>query len=180
MGRMVDQTGLNERLQQHTRRSGMLIGVSMAIAMALAVGAFTWIFFRIDPLLSDFTGRAGLPSGSPIAGLATRAGATSSRAAAGTPQGPAQLPTATALTLASPSTTRATFAATHIADDDGQPVPLRAGPSAASARIALLPAGTRLKFLDEEEQVGDVTWWKFQTERGDVGWLHRDDTRPSP
>ncbi len=180
MGRMVDQTGLNERLQQHTRRSGMLIGVSMAVAMALAVGAFIWIFFQIDPLLSDFTGRAGVPSGSPIAGIATRAGATPSRTATGTPRGPAQPPTPTALSQPSPTPTPPTFAATHSVADTGQPVYLRAGPSAGAAQLALLPPGTGLIYFGEEERVGDVTWWKFQTERGDIGWVRSVDTRPNP
>lgn len=180
MGRMVDQTGLNERLRQHTRRSGMLIGVSMAVAMALAVGAFIWIFFRLDPLLSDFTGRPSMPSGSPIAGIATRAGATPSRTATGTPRGPAQLPTPTALSEPSPTPTPPTFAATHLVTDTGQPVNLRAGPSATAARLTVLPPGTRLTYLGEEERVDDVTWWKFQTERGDIGWVRSIDTRPNP
>src|SRR3954470_12798249 len=37
MGRMVDQTGLSERLQQHTRRSGMMVGISMATVVVLLV-----------------------------------------------------------------------------------------------------------------------------------------------
>ena len=61
MGRMVDQTGLNERLQQHSQRSGMMIGVSMAVVVTLLIGSFTWLFFRLDPFFSDFAGRAGVP-----------------------------------------------------------------------------------------------------------------------
>lgn len=178
MGRIIDQTGLNERLRQHSRHSGMLVGVSMLIAMALAIGAFIWIFFWIDPLLADFTGRTGVPQATPVAVRATRAGRTPSAAAANAQVTP-QVPTPTALALPSPTTTPA-FVATHVIVDYGQAVNLRAGPTATSGRIALLPPGTRLKALNEEERVGDVVWLKFQTERGDVGWIRTVDVTRLP
>lgn len=185
MGRMVEQTGLRERLRQHSRHSGMLVGVSMAVVIALTIGAFVWIFFRLDPYLTDVTGRAGAQRASPIARVAPPSRVAASPAGAGTPAPQVvvpptllpQAPTPTALSLPSPTPT-AGFAATHEVADYGQRVNLRAGPTVTSSRIALLAPGTKLKFLNEETQAGDVTWMKFQTERGDVGWMRDIDVRP--
>ena len=200
MSRVVDRTGLNERLRQHSRQSGMLVGVSMACAIALTIGAFVWIFFRIDPYLTDFTGRTGAVHASPVAALGgsvpTRPAASPTGArgavtptappvatATATPPGPTPAaalppaPTPTALAAPSPTATPG-FVATHQVVEFGERVNLRAGPTASSGRIQLLPPGTKLKFLNEQEQSGDVLWMKFQTERGDVGWIRNLDVRP--
>ena len=186
MGRMVEQTGLDERLRQHARHSGMLIGVSMALVIALTIGAFVWIFFRIDPLLSDFTGRTGAAKASPVAVIAaspaprvaTRPAGPSPVGAAASPgAGQPAVPTPTALAGPSPTATPG-FVPTHEVADFGERVNLRSGPTASSGRIALLSPGTKLKFLNEQEPSGDVLWMKFQTERGDVGWVRLIDVRP--
>lgn len=185
MRRVVDQTGLAERLRQHSRHSGMMIGLSMALVIMLAVSAFIWIFFRIDPWLSDVTGQTGASRASPFVRIATpsRTAGTPGRPAqspeapqASTPA-PVQPPTPTALAIASPAATPG-FAATHQVADFGERVNLRSGPTASSARIALLTPGTKLKFLNVQEQVGDVVWLKFETERGDVGWIRGIDVLP--
>ncbi|HEX5502641.1 MAG TPA: SH3 domain-containing protein [Thermomicrobiales bacterium] len=194
MGRVVDQTGLNERLRQHARQSGMMIGVSMALAIALSLGAFVWIFFRLDPYLTDFTGGEGGPRAalaSPVAALvaspaaggptATRPGrarAAASPATAASPVAVGPPPTPTALAAAASPTATPPFVATHIVADFGEQVNLRAGPSSSSGRLALVAPGTKLRYLGESQQVGDVLWMKFQTERGDIGWIRDLDVRP--
>ena len=205
MSRVVDRTGLNERLRQHSRQSGMLVGISMAGVIALTIGAFVWIFFRIDPYLTDFTGRTGAVRASPVAALGgsvtARPGASPAGARGGlTPTAPPPAaatatpppapppppaavptllpaPTPTALAAPSPTATPG-FVATHQVVEFGERVNLRAGPTASSGRIQLLPPGSKLKFLNEQEQSGDVLWMKFQTERGDVGWIRNLDVRP--
>lgn len=179
MGRMVDQTGLNERLQQHSQRSGMMIGVSMATVVILLIGSFSWLFFRLDPFFSDFAGRTG------IARSTVEPARVAASPRAGTPEGTLSLtalpvpPTPTALTLtAVPGAATPQFQATHQITDFGQQVNLRAGPSTAAARLALLPPGTRLRYLDEQEQVGDVIWMRFQLERGEIGWIRQLDVTP--
>jgi hypothetical protein len=179
MGRMVDQTGLNERLQQHTQRSGMMIGVSMAVVVLLLIASFTWIFFRLDPFFSDFAGRAGIARSTvePARVIASPRGATPESAVNLTPL-PVP-PTPTALSVV-PSNSPATpvFQATHVITDFGQQVNFRAGPSTTSARIALLPPGTRLHYLNEQQQVGDVLWMHFQLELGENGWIRQIDVTP--
>lgn len=181
MPRMVDQTGLNERLDQHTRRSGMLVGISMALVVALLIGSFTWLFFRLDPFFTDFAGRSGVERASPPAARAalnTRT-ATARSGAAATPKESTfpQPPTPTALAAATPRVAATPgFVATHAIADFGLQVNLRAGPSTASARVGLLAPGTRLQFLNEEERAGETVWMRFQTERGDTGWVRQIDT----
>lgn len=179
MRRMVDQTGLNERLDQHSRRSGMLVGVSMALVVALLIGTFTWLFFRLDPLFTDFAGRTGVERASPVSARGAVSTRTSTARAAATPPAEStfpQLPTPTALAAATPRTAATpSFTPTHAIADFGQQVNLRAGPSAASARVALVAPGTRLQFLNEEERAGETVWMRFQTERGDTGWVRQID-----
>lgn len=178
MRRMVDQTGLNERLDQHSRRSGMLVGVSMAIVVALLIGSFTWLFFRLDPLFTDFAGRTGVERASPVVARVVNTRTATARAGAVTPAESTfpQLPTPTALAPATPvAAATPGFAPSHAIADFGQQVNLRAGPSAASARVALLAPGSRLQFLNEEERAGETVWMRFQTERGDTGWVRQID-----
>ena len=179
MGRMVDQTGLNERLQQHSQRSGMMVGVSMAVVVVLLIGAFTWIFFRLDPFFSDFAGRAGIAR-STVEPARVAASPRSGTPGSGTDLTPLPLPpTPTALVL-TPIGVAATpvFQATHSITDFGQQVNFRAGPSTASTRVALLPPGTRLRYLNEQEQTGEVIWMRFSLEQGEIGWIRQIDVTP--
>jgi hypothetical protein len=178
MGRMVDQTGLSERLQQHTRRSGMMVGVSMGIVVVILVASFTWLFFRLDPFFSDFAGRSGVARSSPEVArviASARASVTAARTSPVADNGLPLPPSPTALAGPRASAT-AGFAATHLVANFGQQVNLRAGPSTAASRVALVTPGTRLMYLNEEQQVGDTLWMRFQTERGDTGWIRQLDT----
>src|SRR5688500_772923 len=52
----MSDPGLSNRLRQHSRRSGLAVGLSMAAAIAICILSSAWIFGRIEPLVSDFTG----------------------------------------------------------------------------------------------------------------------------
>lgn len=184
MSRIVDRTGLNERLRQNNRRSGMMVGVSMALVVGLLIVSFTWFFFRLDPFFSDFAGRSGVAYASPVVRIvispraATPSVASASSASTGTPQ----IPTPTALSASATPRVAATpgFTVTHRVADFGQQVNLRAGPSAGSARVALVAPNSRLQFLNERDQAGELIWMRFQTERGDVGWIRQIDVVAVP
>ena len=191
MSRIVDRTGLNERLKQNNRRSGMMVGVSMALVVGLLIASFTWLFFRLDPFFSDFAGRSGVSYASPVARVivSPRAGTPTATLAGGAiasgviPTAPpvaSNTPTVLGLTGMARASATPSFRATHVVADYGQQVNLRAGPSAASARVALVAPGTRLQFLNEQEQAGELTWMRFQTERGDVGWIRQIDVTAAP
>jgi hypothetical protein len=179
MGRMVDQTGLNERLQQHSQRSGMMIGVSMAVVVVVLIGSFTWLFFRLDPFFSDFAGRTGVDRSTvePVRIAASPRAGTPGAENDLTPLPIPPTPTALVLT-AIPAAGTPQFQATHAIADFGQQVNFRAAPGTGSARVALLPPGTRLRYLNEQETVGDVVWMHFQLEHGEVGWVRQLDVTP--
>ena len=46
--------GLEQRLKTRSRRSGLMIGVSVVSAIVLMVGAFTMIYAMLDPFVGDF------------------------------------------------------------------------------------------------------------------------------
>ncbi|MDP9368581.1 MAG: hypothetical protein M3Q03_09960, partial [Chloroflexota bacterium] len=46
--------GLTNRLRQHSRRAGIMVGLSMALTIAICVGGFTTIYARLAPFTSDF------------------------------------------------------------------------------------------------------------------------------
>jgi hypothetical protein len=181
MRRMIDQTGLNERLQQHSQRSGMMIGVSMAVVVVVLVGSFTWLFFRLDPIFSDFAGRTGVERSTvePVRIAASPRAATPEVTTSTTPLPAPPTPTALVLTPVPPAGTPQ-FQPTHVITDFGQQVNFRAAPGTSSARVALLPPGTRLRFLNEQQMVGEVVWMHFQLEQGETGWIRQLDVTPIP
>ncbi|MBX6342532.1 MAG: hypothetical protein IRY97_08745, partial [Thermomicrobiaceae bacterium] len=63
------EPGLTSRLRQHSRRSGVLVGVSMALTIAICIVAFIWIYVRVGPFLSDFIPRQAKPAPTPTVQL---------------------------------------------------------------------------------------------------------------
>ncbi len=167
------EPGLTSRLRQHSRRSGMLVGLSMAIAIGICIVGFIWIYVRVGPIFSDFIpakssaitpvssllGGAATPgSGTPIAGVAIT-----------TPT-----PRASSATSATPT---AVWEATHkiVA---GERVNFRAGPSTVSDVVDVLQPGTELKFIGQQQQTSGVTWMRFQLQDGTEGWVRNVDVDP--
>lgn len=141
----------------------MLVGLSMALSIAISIVAFIWIYVRLGPLLSDFipaSTSAATPTSQPAAAATPSSGAT--------PQAVASEPAATP----APS-----WLATHrIAE--GPDVNFRAGPTTISQRLTSLPPGTELKFLGEQQQTGRDTWMHFQLQDGTQGWVRSIDVVP--
>src|SRR6476619_1175071 len=54
--------GLTRRLRQQGHRSGLAIGISMALAIAVLIGGFTWIYVQLDPFVRDFAGAEPAPT----------------------------------------------------------------------------------------------------------------------
>src|SRR5688500_17429676 len=52
----MSDPGLSNRLRQHSRRSGLAVGLTMAAAIAICILSSAWLFGRIEPYVSDFTG----------------------------------------------------------------------------------------------------------------------------
>lgn len=178
----MSDSGLTNRLRQHSRRSGLAVGLTMAAAIALGILASAWLFGRIEPYVSDFTGyeqRTAVPA---VAEASEDAPADPTQAAADaadsdpSPTEPAQQPTVGPVATA----TTSTFEQTHLSNPDFT-VNFRPGPSIASGDpVATLDPGTPLQYLDEQT-VGDdgSVWLRMTTQDGIEGWLREVDTVPA-
>jgi hypothetical protein len=53
--------GLSRRLRQQAHRSGLAVGLTMALAIAVCIGGFTWLYVQLDPWARDFAGAEVAP-----------------------------------------------------------------------------------------------------------------------
>ena len=190
----MQDPGLNHRLQQRSRRSGFMIGLTMALTLAVCVGSFTFIYAQLEPVVSDFvsSGETEAVATTPpeVAEAApTQEPSNDQQAAAGEPE-----PTEEAEPTAEP-TEEAEPTPDDGNDDEFEPdyqidspapVNLRAGPSVNNSGepIIAVPIDAPLMFLDEtaetEDPEGDglgdgQVWMKFRTEDGEEGWIREID-----
>ncbi len=183
--RPMSDSGLSNRLRQHSRRSGLGVGLTMAAAIAICILAAAWIFGQLEPYVGDIAGydeptATEVPE---VAAVTADAGATSDSSS--NPPGTevpstgatnAQ-PTVASATVQTP-TPAAVFEATHRSNPDFT-INFRPGPSVSSGDpVSSLPPGTPLKFLDEQalDEEGSI-WLKMETENGTQGWLREVDTQ---
>jgi hypothetical protein len=155
----------------------------MAAAIALGILASAWLFGRIEPYVSDFTGyeqntavpavaeasdNERTPESQPTDPAATEAPAPTNA--------PAGQPTVAALD----SATVAPFTETHESNPDFT-VNFRPGPSIDSGDpVATLDPGTPLQYLGEQTTGDDGSLWlRMKTEDGTEGWLRDVDTVPT-
>lgn len=166
------EPGLTSRLRQHSRKSGMLVGLSMAIAIGICIIAFIWIYVRVGPFFSDFipAGANGVtPIPSLLSGTPTDSGTPIAGVALTTPS-----PISAGTVSASPT---AVWQATHKIIS-GETVNFRAGPSTVSDIVDVLPPGTELQFVGQQQQTSGVTWMRFETKDGTEGWVRTVDVEP--
>lgn len=179
-----------------------MIGVSVACAIALMVGAFSVIFALLDPFVGDFV-KDGAGNSQPptrdVAQLAagastppvTDAGATVPPAS----EPAATVPPTTAPTVA-PPTTPPTAAATPPPADAFAPdyrvtsssrINFRQGPGVQNGVVTTLAPGTEVQYLDESQVTQnpaadllapDAQWLKFRLEDGQEGWIRDVDVAP--
>lgn len=173
--------GLTNRLRQHSRRSGLAVGLTMAAAIALCILSSAWLFGRIEPYVSDFTGyeqRTAVPA----VAEASEGDQTPAPQSTQTPSSDQAAPTqaADAPTVAPVTTSAAAaFRETHQSNPDFS-VNFRPGPSIDSGDpVATLDPGTPLQYLDEQTTGDDGSiWLRMKTEDGIEGWLREVDTVP--
>lgn len=189
----MQDPGLNHRLQQRSRRSGFMIGLTMALTLAVCVGSFTFIYAQLEPVVGDFV------SSGETEAVATEpaevAAAAPTEQSAGGEEAPAQVQPTQAAPDAEP-TAEPTEEAEPTPDDDEfvpdyqidspAPVNLRAGPSVndSGEPIIAVPIDAPLMYLDESQPTEDPegdglgegqVWMKFRTEDGEEGWIREID-----
>ena len=161
---MVDQE-LSARLRQRSRQSGIWLGLAMGLAIFIALAGFIWLYTRLAPVFSDFVSR--LP---PTPTVEVTATAEVSPVAA---VGGNSTPTPAATTEPTPTPTP-TWQPTHRVAQ-GARVNLRGGPGTQYPIVDTLEPGTELRFLGEQEQVGNATWLHLELRDGRDGWIRTVD-----
>lgn len=179
--------GLSNRLRQHSRRAGLMVGVSMALTIAICLGGAAIIYARLLPLSSDLVHiQAKERTPTPVP-QAAQAGADGP-APTGAPQSEVVLrgetppPAAQAIapaTSAAPQATQAAFKPDYQISAV-QSVNLRPEPSKDNTPIRALPPGAPLQYLNKDQPTQDPNdaprWMKFRTKEGDEGWVRQIDT----
>jgi hypothetical protein len=172
--------GLDNRLRQHSRRAGLIIGLSMMLTIALCVGGFAVIYAKIDPFTRDFVNAATLtPTKAPT--KESKPAKSGQSASTGgdqptetpVPEAPTETPTSEE-TTPSPTATPG-FTPDYELSSDVR-VNLRSGPSQDTDIVDTLDSGTKLQYLnDSQDDDNGTTWMKFVTASGETGWIRQID-----
>jgi hypothetical protein len=168
--------GLTNRLRQRSRRAGLAVGLSMALTIAVCIGGFAWIYAKANPYFLDFVGAdaTSTPRTTQAPPEAASGGDAPTEEEQSDPdptETPEPEPTEEQEPTAAPTATSAEFAVTHISNPDLS-TNLRPGPSVDGDPVDVLPPGTGLQYLGEQ-QTGDdgFQWYHFRTEDGTEGWM---------
>lgn len=167
----MQHPGLSSRLNQHSRRAGIAVGLSMFATIALLIGAFIWFFVKVESFTSDFTGIAGEialptpPGGGAVAGASEDPPAKKKSAKA------TRTPRAKATATPEPTPTSDAFQVTHLSNPALR-VNFRPQPGTNNAPVRVLDGATPLQFLNERQTGPDgAQWLKFRLQDGTEGWL---------
>jgi hypothetical protein len=174
----MTDSGLSTRLRQQSRRAGLMVGITMALAIAICIVGSAGLFAWLSRPFSDL-----IPMVAPAAEIVIDETPAAQVAA----QQPAEQP---ALQVESePTVAPAQQTAETPAAEDFTPthqisasssVNFRTGPSTSDPIINALPPATPLQYLGEDAPTTDPSdgnrWMKFRTENGDEGWVREIDT----
>ena len=175
--------GLNHRLRQRSRRAGLMIGISMALTIAVCVGSFSVIYASLDDVFGDFVSRgqevAAIRTPTPQPAAADQAAGND---AAAPTQAQAPAPTATtapAPTAEASPTPSDKFTPDYQLDSTGS-VNLRSGPGTEFEVVTTITLEQPLQYLNEDAPTENPAedgerWMKFRTEDGQEGWIREID-----
>lgn len=180
----MTDTGLSNRLRQHSRRSGLVIGLTMAATIAVCILSSAYVFGKIEPYVAEVTGYD-----EPTAAPQVAEDQNGDEAEDPDTQGEGETvsePTAVSNddgatgepTISAAETEESdAFAMSHRSNPDFT-INFRPGPSVSSGDpIGSLDPNTPLMYLGEDalDEEG-VVWLKFRTEAGLEGWVREVDT----
>jgi hypothetical protein len=180
----MSDPGLSNRLRQHSRRSGLAVGLTMAGAIAICILTSAWLFGRIEPYVSDFTGYEQNTAVPAVAAASNDDEPTEvpEEAESDSPDPteeaqPAESDGGEPTVAPAETATTSAFQQTHESNPDFT-VNFRPGPSIDSGEpVATLDPGTPLQYLDEQTTGDDGSIWLFmKTQDGLEGWLREVDT----
>lgn len=196
----IGNTGLTERLEQHSRRNGFTLGVAMAACILIGLAGFIYLYTHIT-ILPDFANKlnvtapvtARVPSGSSVSGsqfitpAATippgtpNANATAAASISGTAGSPG---TSSAGGSATTTGTRTASTTTTFNPDfriaGGFTINFRSDASTSSPIVKTLRPGTELQFLNQTQEVSGEVWRKLRDASGAEGWVRDIDLEKIP
>jgi hypothetical protein len=195
----IANTGLTERLEQHSRRNGYTLGVAMALCILIGLAGFIYLYTHIT-ILPDFSNKlpvTEVPPRAPVgsAGSGSQFITPPATVRAGTPNANAtsvaSVPTAT-LGNSTASSASATTTGTRASGTPttafkanfrivgGSTINFRSDASRSSGVVKTLPPGTELQFLNQTQEVDGEVWRKLRDESGSEGWVRDIDLEKIP
>jgi hypothetical protein len=196
----IGNTGLSERLEQHSRRNGFALGVAMAACILIGLAGFIYLYTHIT-ILPDFSQKLSItdvpssrvPSGSSVAGSqlitppatrppgtpnanATSIASISTAAVSSASASSGNLATTTGTRTSATSTAfKANFRITG-----GFTIRFRSDASTSSSIVKSLPPGTELQYLNQDQTVDGEVWRKLRDATGAEGWVRDIDLEKIP
>ncbi len=182
----MTDSGLTRRLRQQSHRSGLAVGITMALAIAVCIGGFTLLYVKLDPWVRDFSGSEPAPT-------ATARDQASSNNDEDEPtaeptEEDQEEPTAT---TEDENGSDGNVSESDNSDDNDafdpdyqvtalEAVNFRSGPGTSFDPVAQLDPGTPLQYEDDTEPATEpenagTNWMKFTLEDGREGWIRDVD-----
>lgn len=196
----IANTGLKERLEQHSRRNGFTLGVAMAVCILIGLAGFIYLYTHIT-ILPDFSQKltttevpaARGPAGSSVPGAqlitppatlrpgTPNANATSlASVPSATPGGNTTGSAASAVTGTRASGTTSAAFAPNFRVVGGITINFRSDAGRSNNIVKALPPGTELQFLNQTQDVGGEVWRKLRDQSGSEGWVRDIDLEKIP
>jgi hypothetical protein len=174
----MTDSGLSTRLRQQSRRAGLMVGITMVLAIAICIFGAAGLFAWLSRPFSDL-----IPMVAPAAQVQQAAQPTEPSDQQPVGEEPAIAapaePTQPAPAAPTNSPTADDFEPTHQIGA-GQSVNFRSGPSTTDPIIVALPPDTPLQYLNEDAPTENPSdgdrWMRFRNEAGDEGWIREIDT----
>ncbi|MDQ2786044.1 MAG: SH3 domain-containing protein [Chloroflexota bacterium] len=194
----IGNTGLTERLEQHSRRNGFTLGVAMGACILIGLAGFIYLYTHLT-ILPDFSQKLSVTD-VPAARAASGSSAAGSQLITPAATIKPGTPNANATSIAGISTTAASSAtanssvATPGASASGTPtvfkanfriaggftIRFRSDATTSSAIVKSLPPGTELQYLNQEQTVDGEVWRKLRDATGAEGWVRDIDLEKLP
>ncbi len=196
----IGNTGLAERLEQHSRRNGFTLGVAMGACILIGLAGFIYLYTHIT-ILPDFSQKLSVtdvpasraPSGSSAAGSQSQLITPAATVLPGTPNANATSVAGLSTTAASSATVNSSGATAgprasgtptvfkaNFRIAGGFTIRFRSDASTASAIVKSLPPGTELQYLNQEQTVDGEVWRRLRDASGAEGWVRDIDLEKIP
>jgi hypothetical protein len=177
--------GLDQRLRQRSRRAGFMIGISMALTIAVCIGGFSVIYAALDDTFGDFLSREVeapvVPTEEPTPAEVADNNQPAEPEDTNDEEAPAPTEEEAPTEAPEPTESPDEFVPDYQTSSEFS-IRLRSEPSRQGGDatiIRVLPPETPIQFTGTDEPATDPEdgdrWMLFRTEDGDEGWIREID-----